>query len=103
MSDIDLVVFELPSLTVGDADHASTALADTLSARDLELASVQESLARAEDELTDGVEVARLDYRFTSVAGGTLYENSLTVGAPGPAPSGACAARSTSSSCCRSG
>ncbi|MBI1736967.1 MAG: hypothetical protein HYR51_17495 [Candidatus Rokubacteria bacterium] len=36
------------------------------------------------DRIT-GLEVARLDYRFTPVDGGTLYRNSLTVGSPGPA------------------
>lgn len=35
------------------------------------------------DRIVD-VEVARLDYRFTPVHDGTLYENSLTVGAPNP-------------------
>lgn len=34
----------------------------------------------AHAEHAAGVEVARMDYRFTQVDGGTLYENELTVG-----------------------
>ncbi len=31
-----------------------------------------------------GVEVGRMSYRFAAVAGGTLYENELVIGSPGP-------------------